>query len=554
MPLIDLSNNNNLIIESLASESGQGLYVKINNVRINGRDPQKEAKLLANNTELRDNTLYLLFHPLHFYGVDQVLIKLPNNCLIVALEPNVKLQALWSSDGSILKTIQDSRLVINLDNPAKFSETKTLELVRNLLENSGTIRRVEPLFLNSCSKIKCVEREQVITKCQDLLRNYWRNQSTLLFMGRLWIKNIINNFGTVFTTKANSPVSLPARKACLVCGAGPSLDSSLDFIRDQRQHLFIITADSALPSLLAAKIDPDVVVVLEAQQANVTDFVASSEASFEVWCDLSSHYNLLHQFKGRTIRWFLSEFAPSNLWSQIKSCGLEINYIPALGSVGVVALYLAEKAGYKDIAFTGLDFSYYGAKSHAASSPHHLYNLSKNYRAYSGFYPLPNQDLIPVDGYKNLLTDKVILSYATVAEKVIEQLVMQGLLVYDLRTSGIQLATRPLGQTEAFIHKLSQLTPQLPSLSFLELETQAIAVREFFAVLSTAIAALEGILTGALESKIQPSEHELVLQNYRYFFYVIAGFDPKNIKLALLPYLLHELHHFKKTLKKYSQV
>ena len=54
-------------------------------------------------------------------------------------------------------------------------------------------------------------------------------------------------------------------KTALVIGAGPSLEESIKFLKENNDNIFIISTDTSYPTLLKHKIIPQVVVSIDAQ-------------------------------------------------------------------------------------------------------------------------------------------------------------------------------------------------------------------------------------------------------------------------------------------------
>ncbi|MCD6396117.1 MAG: hypothetical protein J7L71_01135, partial [Spirochaetaceae bacterium] len=77
---------------------------------------------------------------------------------------------------------------------------------------------------------------------------------------------------------------------------------------------------------------------------------------------------------------FISNFANTKLLDRLEKYKLLPKRLPALGSVGITALYIALETSSNNVFFTGLDFSYKIGKSHANGSPGHFLNLGTTNR------------------------------------------------------------------------------------------------------------------------------------------------------------------------------
>ena len=92
------------------------------------------------------------------------------------------------------------------------------------------------------------------------------------------------------------------------------------------------------PSLAAHGIFPDIVVALEAQAANLQDFLPVGARRTVLACDLSSHPAVNRLFPGRLF-FFSSRFAPLRIFDRLAEAHLLPTLFPALGSVGVAAVH-----------------------------------------------------------------------------------------------------------------------------------------------------------------------------------------------------------------------
>jgi hypothetical protein len=153
----------------------------------------------------------------------------------------------------------------------------------------------------------------------------------------------------------------------VVAGAGPSLDDAIDSIGSIRERIVLLAVDTAVAPLLRRGLEPDVVLVLDAQVANLLDFVGVEVGRLAVMADLSSAPGVLRR-AGR-LYLYATRFAPLSLFDRLSARGLLPTTIPAMGSVGVTALHAAISLTTGPVLVAGLDFAYSGGRTHAKGTP-----------------------------------------------------------------------------------------------------------------------------------------------------------------------------------------
>lgn len=206
-------------------------------------------------------------------------------------------------------------------------------------------------------------------KCQRELAQIWKNHATASFLGMRWIKNIIHN-SMASNYIYGIPIShlSPPRKnhIAIVIGAGPSLDrKTLEFIKYYQDTCTIFAADTALPTLQYYGIIPHYCVLLEGQYYNMKDLIPIPHPKIVAIGDICCYPPSLRAFS--TTASLSSQFSPISFFSQYGP--LLPPPIPPVGSVGVLALFLALQYNPTHILLAGLDFSYYKGKSHSVHSP-----------------------------------------------------------------------------------------------------------------------------------------------------------------------------------------
>jgi hypothetical protein len=404
--------------------------------------PKSRAEETARQLQIQNQTLVFVPSPLFGYGLDVLLERLPAESRILCVEHDEDLMAV--SAGHFPKRLaEDPRLAYvraaDIRQARVFAETRFgLYLFRRVV--TAVLTRGYSLFPDFYRGLA--------GELLDMIQSYWRNRMTSLHMGRLWM-------GNLFTNLALLPACRPVTRArftrpVVVTGAGESLELHLDFLRSRRGGFALVCVDTALPVLRKAGLTPDLLVAAEAQFANMYDFAGLDDWSVPVAADIVSYPGILRRFTGpRYI--FLSRFADLAWFARAEAAGVLPPFIPALGSVGVMALYLAGRAAGEEfpVFLAGMDLRYQAGKPHARGSPSHtlfLANWSRLAfpRYLASWYGRPREKA-PLAGGGAALVDAVLASY----RNALRQLVLGRKNIFSLEGAGLDIGAAILRHEEA---------------------------------------------------------------------------------------------------------
>ncbi len=162
--------------------------------------------------------------------------------------------------------------------------------VEAALQRIGAYRFRRVMQVALCAGYRLAPRlyESFLGTLAEGVRRSWQNRITLIAMGSLQVRNLLSNL-----PELRHAFDFPALRCgmpMVVAGAGPSLDDSLPVLFRLRDRFALCAVDTALPTLRAAGLRPDLVVALEAQAANLQDFVGQSgDPGTFLAADLCSH-------------------------------------------------------------------------------------------------------------------------------------------------------------------------------------------------------------------------------------------------------------------------
>lgn len=400
--------------------------------------PKRTAERAALAVELTEDTLYVLESPCFMYGVDRILERLPPGSAVIGVELVPELLGLALESAS--EFAGDPRYAL-----ASSGDPSTVAAQARAL---GAFRRVAAINLNQGNALAQEGYARILAALNEDISIFWRNRVSLMRMGRLWTRNLFSNLGALDWSRA----SAPARRSgpVVVCGAGPSLDLALPFLRSLDAGVHVMACDTASGALARAGVRVDSVVCLEAQIYNVADFLPLGDRRVDAYVDLSTHPSSFRALGG-PLTVLSSRWADCALLDRLSAAGLPLTTVPPLGSVGVLALHLAASWFGGPLFIAGLDFAFPQGRTHCAGSPTDLAEYRSDTRTYrrDGRWAVSFRDgsFSPAPG---LRSDPALAMYARLAARELAEFGAPGGLAYDLRQGlGLPLPARPTGFDEA---------------------------------------------------------------------------------------------------------
>lgn len=361
--------------------TGQGFSI-LNTIEYKGRflyskyNPLKPIYSLIDSINILSGTLVVICSPGLWYGMDELLKKLPADCKCICIEVDKGLYELslknkisinYESDFFCLTGQKD---YIILD-----------EKIRALC-SEGKIRRA--VRIDFCSGTRLYEEKysQLMFGVTGIIEGYWKNRVTLVKMGKLFSRNIIRNLKKFSCGINLVEIEKTISKPILVCGAGESLDEFLLQKTFSPENYYIVAVDAAILALLKRKIIPDAAVGVESQFAIQKAYIGTAGKIPFLFADLNSRAEIPELTCAKTI-WFCSESSDSLFLQRLKKTGLIKEMIPAMGSVGLVAVYIACKIRSDEnipVIVSGLDFCFSAGLTHAKGTPASTQRLSESNR------------------------------------------------------------------------------------------------------------------------------------------------------------------------------
>ena len=324
-------------------------------------DPAKSPIEAARAAVIPDETLVFCPSPILGYGLSELLTSLPARSFVLALEADENLMA-FSAERIPREILLNPRF--------KLIRTSSLARVLETIDalGQGPFRRAVRIDLSGGTALNGDFYREAQAGIDEYISRWWRNHVTLMRLGRNYARNFFSNCHSLPESFA-LPASAIARPI-VVAGAGPSLDASLRLIAENRERVFLLAVDTALPALRDSGIFPDAAVLVESQFWITRAFIGFRGSRLPVYADLTANPEAVLS-TGGPIHFFHTAYAKAHFLSRFSEYGLSPHGVTPLGSVGLSSLELALSIAAPDVPvlFTGLDFSWGSGFTHSRGAP-----------------------------------------------------------------------------------------------------------------------------------------------------------------------------------------
>ena len=409
------------------------------------RCPSQKIEALVSSVEPLERHLYIFASPVLGYGAWSLIKKLPSSSFVIFVECDKELSNVFeehflNTNVALLNYIYSediASIITYIEKITKFN-FKSASLIRG----SAGFSLYEDFY------------NELLREVERVTSIFWKNRITLIEMGRLYAKNIFLWLRFILKDDKKRCKAMPkesVKKPILVLGAGPSLDTSYEFIKKNREKVFLLAVDAAFSSLSDVDIYPDAVVILEAQHWILDAFLTSNNRSIPLFASITSTpkvCNILHS----DIFLYATEYASLSLLEELKTLLPNLPFFQPLGSVGLqilaIALFIAKKN--IPILHTGLDFSWQKGYTHAKSS-FKIKNILSRTNKLNSLYSLANvcslSSHITSIGKDNkkLSSTPILQNYATLYKKVFAPLPN----IFDIAPFGLHIKDRTLKNEDA---------------------------------------------------------------------------------------------------------
>ncbi len=349
--------------EPIPVETGNGLTVSYRGRFLYSRRyPGKNPEAAAERLEILPGTLILLVSPVMDYGIRHLTARLPENSFVLAVEHDRNLFNFFIKNHTENHPLFKPVYAASPHEVIRFID-------EHIMGKVCSFRRCMRVDFSAGGILHPEFYKQTEILISEYISTFWKNRITLIKLGRNYARNIFRNCADL-CKRSCSFNGKNIRKAVIVAGAGPSLDSFLPFIKKNRLSVFLIAVDAALPSLQAASIIPDAAVTVESQ-IWINGAFCGAGKNIPVFADLSSRPG--ERGGANHVCFFFTPYTNASFLKRLRGLKAVDFEVPPLGSVGLSALFIAGKIkamGRENLPvfFTGLDFSWGKGFSHSKGS------------------------------------------------------------------------------------------------------------------------------------------------------------------------------------------
>lgn len=357
-------------------EAGQGFTVYYKERYLYSKyAPEKAILKTIEDLRLLEGTLILARSPALWIGLKELISKLPEDCLILAVEDDAELF-------NFSKSLLEDLISKNNEYSGKILFSSCKDSI-NLLSDVYRFRRVVSLDMSGGVSLNKDSYQNTLYLIQNMITAFWKNRVTLVKLGRLFSRNFFKNLKNN-PAENNIPVhSSTFSNPIVVFGAGETTEQ---FLQSADKNFFqkctIIAVDAVLPVLVKNGITPDFTVGVESQLAIEKAYIGCNKTGTILLRDLTSR-PAIKKNTTNTNLYFFSEYTQASFLEKAKGRQIMPVILPPLGSVGLSAVYIAlvmRKSADVPVFITGLDFSFSTGKTHANGAPAHTTRLLKTYR------------------------------------------------------------------------------------------------------------------------------------------------------------------------------
>ncbi len=356
-------------------------YVSLNEKNLaSSVAPLTSGLRMIGEKKIRDTDLVVVLGLGNPHLIQSINEKLPANQIILFID----------SSEEILSCLWDNFIYPAMNIPGRhlFLGERLLHLLWGYIESLPIERLSGIKFYRNNPSIQVNPEfySDIEERINKLFSSKMSDLLTKFEFERIWVRNSISNL-----IQYNShPTPRYKFKDCLadysnipaiLVSAGPSLRSQCEFIKENRDKVFILACDTALKVLLKFGIIPDGVMTLDAQTHSYFHFLGEDLSEIPIFADFVTTPALLRNFNFKSIIHTLTaKFqvdASGKPFREITAGGEiveeklgHIGEVQSGGSVATSAFDILRQMGFSPIYLTGQDLAYTGREIHSTGTHH----------------------------------------------------------------------------------------------------------------------------------------------------------------------------------------
>ncbi len=350
------------------------------------------------------------------YFVREILRRLPENDKIFIFEPSYQIFYHVLENYDLNDIFNDSRVIIGIQEINQFDYHLILKTQLNAANLKTQIVCSHPHY----EKIFQKNYMDFLNEVKGAMEYVQMNFNTYTYLARAstlnTVKNIENTDDYISIQDLKRAYDLDA--PVVIVAAGPSVEESIEELKQIQGKAYIIAVDRILDYLLDAGITPDFVATMDSAKM-VSHFTKRPYVEIPMFCILQSRFEIMQKQRGKKILCRVESFIGQFFEKQ----GKDIYDMEIGQSVACFAFQVAAFLGAKNLILVGQDLAYNGSITHAGGE---ISNPS-------------GSNVVMVEGVNG---EKVASrydwrEYAIWYEEVIHE--NKDLVVYDTKTHGAKI-------------------------------------------------------------------------------------------------------------------
>lgn len=288
----------------------------------------------------------------------ELLSQADEDAVIIVYEPDDSIYGIAASEFGAEELLSDKRIIFSrqgsydkllsiMSSSVHFADTKGCSIC--IHPNYPALFPDQLKMFRSCAGDCALKNSMIAGTAQEIgarvINNIFRNLK------------VFNKNQSIEQLKTVVPTGIPL----VLIASGPSLDASIDVLKRMKGKAFLLSVDSALPTLMKHDIIPDIFISVDPvkELGNFTDErTAAIPGIFPFSCN-----NRIFEFH-RAPAFFYSNSDPITDYLAYKK-GASIPRLSAESSVSNHAFDAGVYLGFKNIIFIGLDLGYPGGMAHS---------------------------------------------------------------------------------------------------------------------------------------------------------------------------------------------
>lgn len=262
----------------------------------------------------------------------------------------------------------------------RIGQIKDIAPVLGPIQSTLMLENIHTLSLTTCFKVNAgyAELSSVVFDYVNAL-NAEGNTKTMY--GEAFIRNRLRHLTSIsHDRKLEELAGAFQGKPAIIVAAGPSLDKNIHEIANAQENAIIISADTALPTLLKQGVVPDFVTAIDYKELTYEKIAGTAAdgrcREISLICTSWVTHKVTKVFPAKSIFWAFSANALENWMNRLIGGSV---LIPGAGTVAHLNFISADVMGCAPIIFVGQDLSFTDEKGHASnvtlSSRHHTKQL-----------------------------------------------------------------------------------------------------------------------------------------------------------------------------------